>query len=109
MTRNTFRFGRILLLALAWALMGSAGPAHAVKLEMGRVVAVEGEVYAKSPGEEARRLECDAPIFEYDQISSQRDSAGAKVRLGQRRSSAFQIGTNSAVGLGSSLVKGQDS
>ncbi|MBW2389812.1 MAG: hypothetical protein JRG89_15470, partial [Deltaproteobacteria bacterium] len=37
---------------------------------VGHVVSVEGEAYAQAPGEEARRLECDSPIYRHDLITT---------------------------------------
>jgi hypothetical protein len=37
---------------------------------VGYVVSVEGEAYAQAPGEEARPLECDSPIYRHDLITT---------------------------------------
>ena len=37
---------------------------------VGYVVSVEGEAYAQAPGEEARLLECDSPIYRHDLVTT---------------------------------------
>ncbi len=52
------------LVSLAFAPMAVA------QTTVGYVVSVEGESYAQLPGEEARLLECDSPIYRHDAITT---------------------------------------
>ncbi len=67
---------------------------------VGYVVSVEGEAYAQAPGEEARRLECDSPIYRHDLITTMDDpglaimSGDAYVRLAGQ--STLRFGTLAA-------------
>lgn len=54
---------------LCAALLLAASPAQAAT-PVGYVVSVEGESYAQLPGEEARSLECDSPIYRHDVITT---------------------------------------
>ena len=64
---GTLRLARSLALAsMALWVVSPAGAATPV----GYVVSVEGESYAQAPGEEARRLECDSPIYRHDRITT---------------------------------------
>lgn len=64
---------------------------------VGHVVSVEGEAYAQAPGEEARRLECDSPIYRDDLITTMEDpglaimSGDAYVRLAGNSTMRFGI------------------
>lgn len=73
----------LVALSLAPFLASTAG----AKTTVGHVVSVEGEAYAQAPGEAARRLECDSPIYRHDLITTMEDpglaimSGDAYVRL----------------------------
>lgn len=54
----------------------AAGPGLAAdRPEIGRVAAIEGIVYAQAPGEVLRRLSCDDPVFDGDQLLTEEDAA----------------------------------
>jgi hypothetical protein len=83
------------LLALTFAPLTASA-----ETTVGHVVSVEGEAYAQAPGQEARRLECDSPIFRHDLITTMDDpglaimSGDAYVRLAGN--STLRFGTTNA-------------
>jgi hypothetical protein len=67
---------------------------------VGHVVSVEGEAYAQAPGETARRLECDSPIYRHDFITTT-DNTGLAIMSGDAYvrlagNSTLRFGTRSA-------------
>ncbi len=69
MTPRITKSLRALLLAAMAIGLAAASAAQAAN-PVGYVVSVEGESYAQLPGEEARLLECDSPIYRHDLITT---------------------------------------
>lgn len=59
--------------ALATTLVLLASGLASAAESIGYVVTVEGEAYAQAPGEEARLLECDSPIYRHDLITTMKN------------------------------------
>lgn len=95
--RRTIPFTRVVsLLVAATVLSFVAIPTIAgAATTVGYVVTADGEAYAQAPGEEARRLECDSPIYRHDLITTMGDpgvaimSGDSYVRLAGNSSMRF--------------------
>jgi len=57
-------------IAVSLLVLVSSVTAASAGSVVGYVATVEGEAYAQAPGEEARRLECDSPIYRHDEITT---------------------------------------
>lgn len=108
--KPTMRLTRVLMAATLFVFIAIPSIASAAAT-VGYVVTADGEAYAQAPGEEARRLECDAPIYRHDLITTVGDpgvaimSGDSYVRLAGN--STMRFGTLNSGPPDLDLEKGQ--